>query len=298
MAEGIFMGTVDGPLAQTQFVACPQVGVGSDRFGYVAELELENGGGTAVRSFDAQRAYTMAWTEDEFSNIDGLLEVSHYQEGHYGDGLVYVSDPFWHLFNMFRREWGSPALIELGYKNFGPVAPTFSDTTANSNALPARQATWDVSTVPQDAVAGYAHTLLIPPGHTLHLGFTGAVTGDGAVRVLPIEPDGTEGATVDLTPLLPTDASRLNQTFSGDTYHAVRVYLTNAGGGAGTVTIAGLMAQISSPTRPLIASTLHIKGEGACGMMFVDTQTPFVQNRLEGMFMETSATLKEIEWWR
>lgn len=129
------------------------------------------------------------------------------------------------------------------------------------------------------------------------MGLSGSVTGDGAVRVLPIKLDGTTDTPVDLTPLSVTASVRINATFSGDTYQAVRVYITNDGGDAGTVTIAGLVAQIQKPGDTYTAPTVHIKGEGICGMMFIDAQMPFVQNRLDNLHMETSATLKEVEWW-
>lgn len=295
MAEGIFMGTLDGPLARVQWVACPLAGVGADRDRYTVEGQFENGGGYAKHSFDSQRNYVMAWEGDELDTLD-IDEVIHYQDGEYGAGLVYLADPFWFGKNMFRRNWATPALLEIGYKNFGPGEPVANASGASGFNIPPISMSWDTSAL-EAGEAVRSHTLLIPGGYDLHLGFSGSVTGDGAVRVVPILSDYTEGAPVELTALSVTGSVRMNEVFTSGSYIAVRVFITSTVDvSAGSVTIAAMDAQLH-PTGSTPAGSTHWAGYGVCGMRFTGSTVPYIQDRLNTMYRSTEATLREVEEW-
>jgi len=248
------------------------------------------GGGYAEQSKQFQNNFEMTWPLSLLGSSDGIEVFSSLASGEYGPGYVYWVDPLYAKFNLFNRVWAAPGLIEQGWRNFGGEAPTFSDVGANSFAKPARKATWTIASA-VDAVFGRAFTFIIPPGHTLHLGGSGSVTGTGSLRVKPV---GAASAAIALS----SDAAApaLTTTVSGSTYSSAIVYMTRTSAVASTVTLASLWAQIlPTGTSPILSR--HLPGNGTTGMIFAGGAMPENYLLADPPMSSMFAKLTEVEAW-
>jgi hypothetical protein len=165
-----------------------------------------------------------------------------------------------------------------------PSRPTYSDTPANSYALPERQATFNIT----NAINGYPtlrgderfgevpYALIpIPPGYTLHMGVCGSATGTAHVRVHAFNSPGNPASpalSTSLTLLSSTGSTRMNTTFSGASYQYVKVFLARTAYTAAgdTITISSMMAQLwPTGTSPTLTGNF-IAGKGHRGLKFGD----------------------------
>ena len=268
MARQIWFGI---PGTAMQWCPAPLAGATASNIGHVETMAFENGGAAVARSSQTRKQYAFSFNGPS-KDLDGISLYSKYASGFYGSGLIYFADPYAFETNLFPAAWASPGLIEQGWENIYDVTPTFSNTASNVYSHPVRKATWTVSAT-ANAVPTQANSVAIipiPPTHTLNIGASGAKTGTAVVRVIPINTDGTDATATDLTLLTDTSSTRMNATFAGSSYQAVKVYITRTTSDASTITLTSLMAQLyKTGTSPVLPQS-HIPGEGHTGLVFTD----------------------------
>ena len=296
MVKQIWFGI---PGVKMQWCPAPKAGAQVSNNGYTQVVPFENGGADVVRSAQTRKQYTFNFSGPS-KDLDGISVYSRYATGFYGSGLIYFADPYSFETNLFPAGWASPGLIEQGWKNIYDTAPTFGNTASNAYSQPLRSATWTLTkSANYVPVEGNSVAYIpIPPTHTLNIGASGTSTGDGVVRVVPINTDGTDGTAFDLTLLDPTASTRMNKTFAGSSYQAVKIYLTRTSTTASTVTLTSMMAQLyktgATPTLP----TNHLPGEGHTGLSFADDARVenyvYIDPPRKGM----NTTLIEVGAWR
>jgi hypothetical protein len=119
-------------------------------------------------------------------------------------------------------------------------------------------------------VTTLGNNLLFGTDNTYDIGASGAKTGTAVLRVVPINTDGTNGTAVDLTLLTDTSSTRMNATFAGSSYQAVKVYITRTSTTASTITLTSMMARLVETGRSLTLTGSHAPGEGHTGLEFLD----------------------------
>ena len=266
---------------------------------FVETISFENGGADINRSKQYRKEYSFNFI-GRSEDLDGIGVYNKYASGFYGDGLFYFSDPYAWETNLFSAGWASPGMIEQGWENIYDTTPTFANTTANSYNQPTRTATWSVTST-ADAVpttANGTQYIVIPPTHTLNIGVTGSATGTAVVRVVPINTDGTDGTAVDLTLIGATSSTRMNATFAGSSYQAVKVYITRTSTATSTISIISMMARLVETGKSLTLTGNHAPGEGHTGLEFADgarvESYRYMYPPMKGM----AATLVEVGAWR
>lgn len=267
---------------------------------YNSLIQYSNGGGDVDRSFASHK--TFAYSAKGDMSLIGLIE--DYASGYYGNGLIHMSFEHSMRRNMFAKNWASPRIIEVGDwpdladDGAGNSIPgSFADTAGLTYLDPKRTVTYDLAA--QTADPRRRFVLPIPPDRTLHLGWKGAASGNGAIRVRPIKPDGTYDSTTDLTPLATSSSTRFNASFAGSSYVAVEVYLKLTAAGAGTVSITSLIAQATKGSS-FTTTGNHQPGRGYSGFKFASspsvtiTRDPADASRER---MTLAATFVEVGLW-
>lgn len=292
MANQMWFGI---PGSRMQWVPCPSISSTISRKRYLERMQFENGGGDARRSAQYQMEYQFNFSGPAHE-VEGIDAFNKFAQGFYGDGLIQLAHPAAFETNMFPAAWASPGLIEQGWANIGSTVPSFADTNVTSYNQPPRTATWNVTQ--QANTYTKSVVIPIPPTHTLNLGVSGVATGTGVVRVDPILTNGSVGTAVNLTLLSKSGSARMNTTFSGATYQAVRLYITRTADTAATVSITSMMAQLyttgTTPTLP----TNHYQGEGSTGLMFADDAIVETYSYMYPPRKGIATTLVEVGAWR
>lgn len=287
------------PNGKMQWCPAPEAGMEASNITYVESVAFENGGADVVRSkqYRKQYRFTMSGLAKD---LDGIGVYNKYASGFYGQGLFYFSDPYAWETNLFPAGWASPALIEQGWENIYDTTPTFANTTANSYNQPPRTATWSVTSSANatPATANGVQYIVIPPTHTLNIGVTGSKTGTAVVRVVPINTDGTDGTATDLTLIGATSATRMNATFAGSSYQAVKVYITRTSTATSTISIVSMMARMVETGKSLTLTGNHMPGEGHTGLEFVDDARVESYTYMYPPRKGLSTTLLEVGAWR
>jgi len=232
---------------QMFMLPAPDTGLSATRSGYVETLAFENGGAGVVRSHGAARTYECNFGVAEASGREGLDAYTDFQEGLYGSAPVYVADDMNYTTNVFPPNWASPILTSRGWKAIYSSSPTsYPVTGPNAYRQPTSGATYNITTaintIPD---GGHASVFIpIPPGHSLYMGAAGTRTGTAGVQARPVYRDGGFAPVVNLTLLSPSGATRLNTTFSGETFAGVVFYLARTSTAASTISLTSLMGQI------------------------------------------------------
>lgn len=290
--------------AKMGYIPTPDSGMAATSSGYSELLEFENGGADVVASVGTHRTYDMEWSLREASGAAGLDIVRNYQQKMYGPGLIYFADPMIFDQNCLPPAWATPALIEQGWKRISSAVPTFSNVSTNIYSQPARKAVFTITgaanVIPTSA--NQIAVLVIPPTHTLHVGFSAAKTNTGVIRVRPINLDGSYASVTDLTLLTDTASTRMNATFSGATYKAVEIYITHTAADTSTVTITSGMAQLWKTGLSPTLTGPHIAGGGNTGCKFTSDALPESYTLVEQGRMRhlkgLSASLTEVGAWQ
>lgn len=287
MARKIWFGNT----THAQWVPCPRAGMTRLKEGYSEEIAFENGGAWIERSKAWHNVYPMEFPVADAHEYEGIEAFNRFASGEYGDGFLYWVDPMYSNTNLFAPNWASPGLIESGWKNWGGDTPTFSDTASNGYGYPLRTATW---TLESDAnvFQGVAHTFIIPPGYTLHLGATGSVTGTAQI----VAQDSSDAFTA-ITPVAATVSPTFPVAFSGDTYRYARVGIRRTSTASSTVSLTALRAQILPSGSTPVASR-HIPGNGSMGLSFRGTALPETYEMAQRSLVGLSTELIEVEPWQ
>lgn len=94
----------------------PETGMGASAVGTSEALEFANGGAYIAQSDGTHREFDLSWGAQNKS-VMGFL--SDYRNGLYGNGLLYMVDPF--AANVMPPHWASPALTCAGWPSLlGP----------------------------------------------------------------------------------------------------------------------------------------------------------------------------------
>jgi hypothetical protein len=292
MASQMWFGI---PNSHMQWVPCPTIDSTIQRNRYMERMQFENGGGDARRSAQYQMEYQFNFS-GLAHEVEGIDAFNKFAQGFYGNGLIQLAHPANFETNMLPAAWATPSIIEHGWTNIATSAPTFAATNVTNYGQPARTATWTITDSPGDYSKSV--TIAIPPTHTLHLGVSGIATGDGVVRVRPINANNTYASAQDLTLLSKSSSTRMNTTFAGSSYCAVEIYITRTSSGTSTVSITSAMAQLyktgTTPTLP----TTHYQGEGSTGLMFVDDAIVETYSYMHPPRKGIATTLVEVGAWR
>ena len=261
MSSCFYMGTREKMLE----VRAPSVNMPSSKAGYFNKVDFLNGGTAIRRSQASHKLYTMTWNSMSRDEAREILDIA---DGVHGTGPVYVHDPVAADRNVLPQWWATPSLG--GYDGLPLNDGTRGElVTTPSNTL----------NFPHDSIL---YTVLenqtrrvwipIPDGYTAHIGAYGADGTGGTVVATPTVDHTTDGTPATLTLLDVTDDSRFNQTFASTSYDGVTLSL----GGAGTVTLSGIMVQVLE-TGVTPATGGFISGQGNSGLQFVSqpTYTPY-----------------------
>jgi hypothetical protein len=296
MARQIWFGV---PGVKMQWCPAPAAGAQVSNIGFVQSMAFENGGADVVRSSQTRKQYTFNFNGPS-QDIDGISVYSKYASGFYGSGLIHFSDPYAWETNLFSPGWASPALIEQEWENIYDTVPTFANTATNSYNQPPRTATWQVTSsanaVP--TTGNGTQYIVIPPTHTLNIGVTGSATGDAVLRVVPINTDGSSATAVDLTLIGATSSTRMNATFAGSSYQAVKVYITRTSTNASTISITSMMARLVQTGSSLTLTGNHMHGEGHTGLIFTDEARVENYTYIDPPRKGMNTTLLEVGAWR
>lgn len=277
MAQQLWFGTPQ----RMQWVPMPSSGM-QRRDAYSSESgTLDRGGAYVTRSTGRHAEFDFSFGIRESSGGQGLNVFNEYASGMWDDyttitdgfnpnNLLYFADPMSMRANLFSPQWAAPMRSLSGdYPWIGSYLSNAA-TSANIYRQPSRTVTFNVTQAATTLPTSMAQRFLIPipPGYTLRWGWSGAVTGTGAMRVEAHT--AATGAIVSSHPaaLAVTGSTRLNSTFNGDTYDYVTIGISRTTAVASTVAIASMMAQIhiNSFTPSVIGE--HVDGVGQTGCEF------------------------------
>lgn len=271
VSTNIWFGTTQKMMS----LRLPDAGMKANQVHYAEELQYENGGGDVYRPSSAYHMeYSFEYGLYEATGSNGLNNFSDFAAGFYGSPTVYFADPMYYDVNLFPPYFAAPALSEQGWKSIGGanLLPTYSNTAANTVNQPYRSVTYDVGSLTANTYVsnGYAIAIIpIPPGMTLWLGASGSATGNGVVRVESwLNGAASAASSSNLTLLSVTGTTRLNTSIASTSANYVKVGIALSAAGAGTVTLASMMAQLwTTGVTPTLTGSFQ-SGQGNNGCKF------------------------------
>jgi hypothetical protein len=250
-----------GTRGHERWVKAPASSADFSRKGFAAQLSFTNGGASVRRSRSTHAEYSMNWPVAGRLELRSILDFA----GHVydndplaqylvADNLMYFIDPMEMGLNLAPTYWGNPILsCTDGPSLFSDARPEPVSTGVNTADYPTFSAeyTFTAATEPR------SFYLPIPPGHTLHAGFHGSVTGGAGVEVTPVD-----GVATTLTPL-GLAQTRVTDSFNG--VSGVDIKLTGSIGD--TLTLSALILQIIRSDQVPEAGG-YISGRGHSGCAF------------------------------
>lgn len=267
MAAKVYFGN----LRSAQYIKAPDVGLGASLVGSINSTIFSGGGAFATVSGSTHREYNLSWSTGQIEDFQFLFD---YRNGLKGSGLLYWIDPYAAYWNAFPPHWADPFLTLDKWPSLTGTAQSPAPVTvtpAGGSEISTLAAQYTVQgVVGQEPDRGCV--LLIPNDQQLVVGFTGAADG-AVVRAQPYDLNGTPIDTVDLT-LLASDANaRYSTTFAGDTYSAVKFYITSTVAGGSTITLACADAVYAPLYGDWASNMLHRPGRGHTGLRFKSDPT-------------------------
>jgi len=301
MAKQLWFGI---PTKKMQWVPAPLAGAQSSNVGYVESMSLENGGAAIARSASFHKQYEFEFNAP-LRGSEGLNVFNKFASGFYGEGLIYFADPYIFEQNLFPAHWASPGLVELGwpdiyYQATGYTVPVFADTASNSYNQPLRTMQQVVTTggTTPNARSYSSCIIAVPPGYTLHFGWSGSVSGSGRVYYRTIDSSGAYGTPTAITALSATSSTRMNTTVASTSAVAVQFYLGSTDGSFGQVAITSMMAQLHTTGVSPTLTGEHSPGEGHTGLLFADEARVETYQYVNPPRKALATTLVEVGGWR
>ena len=287
------------PGQHMQWCPAPLAGAEASNVNHVASINFENGGADVSRSNQYRKVYDFSFSGLS-EDLEGIGVYNKFASGFYGTGLFYFSDPYAWETNLFPAGWASPGLELYGWKRIYDGGASNPLTVSNVYSQPKYSATYNVRIAANSVpVEGNSVVyLVIPPTHTLHVGASGTKTGTAVLRVVPINADGTDGTAVDLTLLDPAGATRMNASFAGSSFQAVKIYVTRTSGASSTITLTSMMARMVLTGRSISLTGPHMPGEGHTGLEFADDARVEIYTYMYPPMKGLSTTLVEVGAWR
>jgi hypothetical protein len=239
-----------GTIERMTWITMPAINADLSKARWSSEGVFLNGGAFVQRSSAAHMKYVFSWN---LAPHEEIYAIADYDDGVYGDDLIYFLDPFARGVNVLPQFWASPRL----QSNDAPtlvknVDPTLVDTASNSYSYPTKSAVYDIPS----GAEFRSLWIPIPDGYTFHFGAHGSATGTAAITV---EPDG--GTATDVSLLAVTTPTLTNTTITGVT--GVTISAT----GIGFLTLAGLVGQVLPSSYPA-PSGRFFGGRGHSGCRF------------------------------
>ena len=158
--------------------------------------------------------------------------------------------------------------------------PTITTTPANAYNMPITRATWNITSIMNafptpGATYGFIPYALIPipPGYTLHVGYSGSVTGDAQLVVEGYTAGAVSVGVNPLTPLSETGAQRMNFSIASASANYVKIYIRRTSYAVSTITLTSIMAQLWPTGFSPNLNGNHVEGKGHRGLKFTDTPT-------------------------
>jgi hypothetical protein len=273
-SQQLFFGTKQN----LQFVPMPSSGIQRRNVQYAEASTLDRGGAFVTRSRGRHAEFDFSFGVREAAGLTGLNVYQEYATGLWDDyvgsvsgynpnNLIYFADPMAMRENQFSPHWAAPMLALTGdYPHLGPYASNAA-TAANTYRQPARTVTYNIThainTLPTET---YRQFLVpIPPGYTLRFGWSGAVTGTGVIRAeARTKATGVIAAT-SISPQSATGATRMANSWNGDTYDYVVFGLARTTLVTSTAAITSMVAQTHPNTFSPTLTGNHIAGVGQTG---------------------------------
>lgn len=296
MAKQLWFGI---PTSKMQWVPAPLIGSEASNVGFVDQMVFENGGTDVQRSAAYRKEYTFEFNAP-VKGSEELGVFNKFASGYYGDGLIYFADPYAFETNLFAAHWASPGLIEQGWPQITSSSAFFTATASNIYDHPSRTAQFNTiglsAALPSEP---YRVALLtVPPGYTLHFGWSGSVSGSGRLYYRTIAADGTVGSATAITALSATSATRLNTSVASTSAVAVAFYIGSTDGSPGQVNITSMMAQLWKSTVTPTLTGNHIPGDGHTGLAFADDARVETYRYINPPRKALSTRLVEVGAWR
>lgn len=269
-----------GTKERMTWIPMPAINAGISKSRWSSEGVFLNGGAFVRRSGAAHMKYTFSWN---LASHEDIYPIVDYDDGVYGDGLLYFIDPFAARVNVLPQFWASPRLQAVDAPTLVKGAdPTLTATTANNYAYPTQSAVYELKSDSEFRTLW----LPIPDGYTFHFGVHGSGTGTAAITV---QPDG--GSVSSVTPLPVTTSTLTNVSIAGP--GGVTISAT----GVGFLTLSGLVARImpSSEAAPT-GSFMGGRGHSGCrfsgdGLVVTGYSAPSALDKVgaSGTLVETGA---------
>jgi hypothetical protein len=240
-----------GTRERMTWVKAPASNPDISKIGWTSLTQFLNGGASVRSSSTAHKEYNLSWNLASSSDVSA---VSDYADGVYGDGLIYFLDPFSMDQNVLPQYWAAPRLAVTDAPTFNgsDIRPTLVATATNTLDYPTKSAVYTFAA--DDEFASL--WVPIPAGYTFHFGAHGSQTGTTTITLTP-----DVGSVVSVPPISVTTSNRVNTTISGTTG------VTISFAGVGTLTLAGLIAQVL-PTGRTPDTGGFISGRGHSGCRF------------------------------
>jgi hypothetical protein len=294
MAQTAYFGNA----TYAAFVKAPLSGMSANPTGYSNQMNFLNGGSSVRRSNRTHREFNMSWNGqvNGTDQTENLQIVKDFYDGIYGNGPFYWLDPYSMASNVLPPHYAAPMLDELDWPNISEtITPTFVAGTY-ANGYPIKRAVWSLP-------AGHADarklTILIPPGFALHFGWHATAAGVTAstaagIRIVPYNLSGVAQTTVNPSSILAGGTSRTNNTFGGNTFSRVEIFLANGAASTSSANIVAMIAQIL-PTGTTVATGGFISGRGTAKLEFAGPPTiNYISSAINSGYIEMSANFVEV----
>lgn len=246
---GMWMGT------RTKAAWVPAAGVNANfaAIGSASTTQFINGGAYVRRSRTTHKEYELAWG---VMSRDLLRPVTDIASGLWGSGLIYFLDPMAMDKNVLPQYMAAPMLAGIdGLVLVGDTPPTLVPTPTNTLDYPVQLAQYGTSATRSTIY------IPIPRGYTAWAGVHGDTTSTGTLAIHPLTDPTTYAAATRLPMLAVTSSTRVSNSFSGDTYVGIEVYVEN------NAKYAGAMIQIL-PNGITPSTGGFISGQGNSGCDF------------------------------
>lgn len=255
----IYFGTKE----YMKWVKAPAINMNSSKAGWENNGSFLNGGAYSRRSTASHKTFSLSWDR---ASRDELRPILDYVDGVYGDGYIYISNPFAMDKNVLPSYVANSAQASKdGPILYGRTRPTMVNT-APVNDYPVQGATYAVNGV--DTISGTPVPppvyIPIPPGYTAWVGVHGTFTSSAVMRIHRYQSGViVPAAATNATPLTTATLTRVVDSVGGDQYNGLGLSLQ----GIGNATLYGVMVQVL-PNGVVPPTGGFISGQGQSGMKF------------------------------
>lgn len=274
MGQNLWFGTKQ----KFQWMPMPSSGIQRQNVFSAESGTLDRGGAFVTRSIGHHVEMDFSFGTREASGLVGLNGYLAYANGMWDDyasvmsgynpnDLIYFCDPMSMRENLFSPSWAAPMLSLSGdFPTLGSLISTAA-TASNIYQQPSRTLTFSIDHTANTLPLGTPQKFLIPvpPGYTLRFGWSGSVTGSGTVRVEAHNASTGAIVATNVAPQTATGATRMANSFNGDTYDYVTIGLARTAATTSTVSVTSMIARAYPNTFTPTLTGPHVPGTGQTG---------------------------------